>query len=82
MTAGSNGAGVHNAILDAGNDGVGVCDIMTNGRDGCICAHGKFLLEAELATAITRAPERTLKTRRILSRFNLQVAIMSLSSFA
>ena len=62
MAVGNNDAGVHNLILDIGSDSVGVCDIMTNSRNGWICVYYKFPLEAELASAITRAPERTLKT--------------------
>ena len=37
MNVGSNGAGVHNIIPDAGNDSMGVRDTMTNGRNGCVC---------------------------------------------
>ena len=63
-TVRDSGAGVYNVILDAGNDGVGIGDTMTNSRSGCIYIYYKFLLEADLAlvTAITRATERTLKT--------------------
>ena len=45
MTVGNDG-GVHSAILDAGNDGVGVRDIMANGWNGCICGYYDCLLGA------------------------------------
>jgi len=47
MTVGNNGAGIHNVIPDVGDESVGVCDIMMNGGDGCICVFCKLLLEAE-----------------------------------
>ena len=47
MAVGNNGADAHNVILDARNKGVGVCDIMMSGRNGCICVSCKFLLEVE-----------------------------------
>ena len=38
-TQGNNGEGVHDVIMDAGSDSVGVRDIVTNGRNGCICVY-------------------------------------------
>ena len=46
IAVGDGDMGVHNVILGAGNDGGCVCDIVTNGRNGWICAYCKFLLEA------------------------------------
>ena len=37
MTVGNHGGGVHNVILNTGNDDLGVRDIMVSGRNGCIC---------------------------------------------
>jgi len=37
MIVGNNGGDVHNVVLDAGNDGVGVRGIMMSGRNGRIC---------------------------------------------
>ena len=45
MTVGNNG-GVHNVVLDTGNDGVGVFDIMADGRNDWICVDCERLLEA------------------------------------
>ena len=46
MTVGNNGDGVHDVVLGPGDGGVGVRDIMTNGRNGCICIYCKRLLGA------------------------------------
>jgi len=43
ITVGNNRGGVHNVILDARNDGVGVRDVMVNGRNGRIYAYCKCL---------------------------------------
>jgi len=45
MTVGNNGEGFQNTTLGAGNDGVGVRDIMTDGRNGRICVDCERLLE-------------------------------------
>jgi hypothetical protein len=37
MTVGNSSEGVHSIVLDTGNSVVGVRDIMTNARSGCIC---------------------------------------------
>jgi len=44
-TVGKNGRGVDDVVLDAGNGGVGVCGIMTDGRHCGICVYWKSLLE-------------------------------------
>jgi len=41
MTVGNSGKSVHSDILDVGSDGVGVRDIMKNGRNSCICVYHK-----------------------------------------
>jgi hypothetical protein len=46
MAVGDNSEGVHNVILDAGSDGVGVRGITTNARTSCICACYECLLGA------------------------------------
>jgi len=45
MTVRNNGKVVHNVVLDAGNDGVGVRDTMADGRNDWICVDCKRLLE-------------------------------------
>jgi len=45
MTVGNNGGGVHNVVLYNGDDGVGIRDIMADGRNGRICVDCKRLLE-------------------------------------
>jgi len=45
MTVGNNGGGVHNVVLHTGDDGVGVGDIMTDGRDCWIRVDCKRLLQ-------------------------------------
>ena len=47
MTAGSNGVGIYNVILDPRNGSVGVCDIAMNGRNRCISVRCEFLLEVK-----------------------------------
>jgi len=44
MTVRNNGGSVHDDILDAGGNGVGVRDIMTDSESGWICVYCKCLL--------------------------------------
>ena len=46
MNVGDSGTGIYNVTSNVGNNGV--CDIVTNGRNGQTCAYCKFLLEAEV----------------------------------
>jgi len=46
MTVGNNSGGVHNTILDAGNEGVGARDIMSDSGNGWICVGCRCLLRA------------------------------------
>ena len=62
MNIGNTCAGIYSVIPDARNDGMSICEIMTNSGNGCVCVYREFLLEAELAVATTQATERTLKT--------------------
>lgn len=67
--------------MAVGNYGRSVRD--GDGGTGCICVYCKCLLGGEKSTTIiSRATKRTLKTRRISSRSDLQTAIVSLSFFA
>ena len=47
MNVRNNGVCVYNIIPDMGNDGVGVQDVVMNGRSGCICVRCRFLVDAE-----------------------------------
>jgi len=47
ITVGNKGGGVHNVVLDTGNDCVGVRGIMTDGRNNWISVDCERLLEAE-----------------------------------
>ena len=63
VAVGINGGSVHNVILDARSDGVGVRVIMANGRSGYIWAYCRCLLDGKLATVqIIQVTERTFKT--------------------
>ena len=46
MTVGNYGGSVCNVVPDAGNDGVGVHDIVVNGGSGNICVYHKCFLGA------------------------------------
>jgi len=48
MTIGNSDGGVHNVVLDAGSDGLGVRDVMVNGCSGCVCVHWNCLMEGEV----------------------------------
>ena len=44
MTVRNNGESVHDVILNAGSNGVGVRGIMTDGGNGWICVYCECLL--------------------------------------
>ena len=77
MAVGGNGGSVRNVIPDAGNDGVDVRDIVTNGWNCRTRVYCNFLLGAGVNNG-HQATGCTLKTCRILSRLNLRAAIASL----
>jgi hypothetical protein len=63
MTVGNSGEDVHSIILDAGNDGVGVRDIVTNGRNRLHLWLSQVPSgSGESATVVTTTTERTFKT--------------------
>jgi len=44
VTVGNNGRGLHNVILDAGNDDATVRGVMADGWSGWLCLHWECLL--------------------------------------
>ena len=81
MNVGNNDAGVRRVVPDVGNDGMSVRDTMVDVRNSCMSICRELCLRWEVSGSRTETVELTLKTRRILSRSDLQVAIVSLSFF-
>ena len=80
--AGNGGLGVCNIVMDIGNNSVLVCSVLMSVGASCTCVYLSSVWKWKVSNGHTEMVEHTLKTCQTLLRSNLQVAIASLSSFA
>ena len=75
----NNGVGIQNAVVDIRNEGVDVRNVAMDVRNSYVRVHCKLSLGINVNNDRTKTAERTLNTRRIPSRSDLQPAILFLS---
>jgi len=79
VNVGNNGVGIQNAVVDIRNEGVGVRNVVMDVRNSYVHVYCKLSLGIGVNNDRTKTAERTLNTRRIPLRSDLQPAILSLS---